>query len=141
MSIRIGLGYGLPTAAVLTAIFWSSSRPDLGSSESNGWVLLASNLFHAPLFAGLAFCWVRALARGQQPTPSVYNAAFVASAACAILDEWHQSFVPGRDASAGDLFLDFAGISGMLLILHVRNRRASGIGRCRPTPSCEGEVR
>ncbi len=27
----------------------------------------------------------------------------------AISDEWHQSFVPGRDASAWDVFFDMAG--------------------------------
>jgi VanZ family protein len=141
MSIPAHFRYGLLTAAMLTAIFWSSSRPDVGGSQSTALVLLASNLFHAPLFAGLAFCWIRALTRGQQATPAVYGAAFVASAASALLDESHQSFVPGRDASAGDLLLDFAGISGMLLILHVRNRRGTGIEPCRPETSCEGHAR
>ena len=41
----------------------------------------------------------------------------------ALTDEIHQSFVPGRDASAGDVLLDVAGITLVLAAYRlVRNR-------------------
>jgi VanZ family protein len=43
-----------------------------------------------------------------------------------ISDEVHQSFVPGRDASAGDVAKDFAGASLAAFILH---RRSDAGGR------------
>jgi VanZ family protein len=35
----------------------------------------------------------------------------------AVLDEWHQSFVPGRMASVSDFGRDLIGIVGMLVAL------------------------
>jgi hypothetical protein len=60
MGIHLEWRYGLLTAALLGAIYWISSVPDLGT-ESNALVLLASNLSHAPLFAVLTFCWLKTL--------------------------------------------------------------------------------
>lgn len=43
------------------------------------------------------------------------------------LDEWHQSFVPGRDPSVGDLVADAVGIfAGFLLLRFVLKARAPG---------------
>src|SRR2546427_9814424 len=83
-------------------------------------VRLASNLFHIPLYAGLAFCLVKALSkkpRGQEIPWGLFGLAFVGYAACAVSDEWHQFFVPGRVASVRDFLLDLVGIGGMLFIL------------------------
>lgn len=48
----------------------------------------------------------------------------------AVGDEFHQWFVPGRTAAAGDVFIDFAGaLAGIgltMLILLVRRRRIAG---------------
>lgn len=38
--------------------------------------------------------------------------------------EWHQSFVPGRFASGGDVLLDLAGASAMVLSLRFATLRA-----------------
>ena len=41
-------------------------------------------------------------------------------------DEWHQSFVPGRDVSAGDFAADVAGILVGLLVIRWLTRRRTG---------------
>jgi len=134
MKIQLERPYGLLALAYLVAIYRLSSLPDLGVTESDPLVLLVSNLSHVPLFAGLAFCVLKSLAGAGKVRWGLYGLAFAASGACAVLDEWHQSFVPGRDGSTGDVLLDLAGIGGMLLILRrhalwKERRRAADIGR------------
>jgi VanZ family protein len=122
LSTRIELEprYSLLTVAYLVAIYWSSSRPDLGAPDGP-LLRLVMNLGHAPLFAGLAFCVVKSLRRVGESSAR-YALAFAVVGACAALDEWHQFFVPGRSASISDLALDLAGIFGMFLILRLHTR-------------------
>lgn len=44
--------------------------------------------------------------------------AWIGSVAYAAFDEWHQSWVPGRSGSAGDVLLDAAGAALFLAALH-----------------------
>jgi len=111
--------YGFLTLMWMAGIYWLSSRSDLGPSGNDPVVQIASNLAHLPLFAGLAFCWFKTLAAMPHASWRRYGVAFLASATWAGLDEWHQSFVPGREASVVDSVLDLAGIIGMLLILRL----------------------
>jgi VanZ family protein len=51
--------------------------------------------------------------------------AVVAAGLFAITDEWHQSFVPGREGRAADVLIDTAGASvAMLAVRWVYRRRA-----------------
>ncbi len=47
------------------------------------------------------------------------------------LDEWHQSFVPGRDVSAGDWLADTAGVALGLLLFSSLGSRFRDRGRSR----------
>ncbi len=118
--------YSLLTLAYLLAIYLLSSIPDVTGSESDRWVLLLFNLGHIPLFAGLAFCVLKSPSPARAAAWARYGLAFVVSGTCGALDEWHQSFVPGRDCSMGDFLLDLAGIAAMLVLLrlHERGREA-----------------
>jgi VanZ family protein len=111
--------YGLLTVAYLAAIYWLSSLPDLSSPAQDPVVLLLMNVGHAPLFAGLAFCVWKTFSTVGDVWWARYALAFGICGASGALDEWHQSFVPGRMASLGDLLVDLAGIAGILLILRV----------------------
>lgn len=117
MRPRLDLRYSLLTVAYLATIYWLSAIPDLSTREQDPLVLLVLNLGHAPLFAGLAFCVLKSIVGAPDMSSAPYALAFVASAACAALDEWHQSLVPGRHCSMGDFLVDLAGIGGMLLFL------------------------
>jgi len=111
--------YGCLTLAWMSGIWWLSSRSDLGASGSGAVGEIASNLVHLPLFGGLAFCWFRTLSGMPPASWRRHGVAFLARAVWAALDEWHQSFVPGRQASIGDLLVDVAAIVGMLLGLRL----------------------
>jgi VanZ family protein len=135
MGLHLDWRYSFLTAALLAAIYGMSSVPDLSTTESDPLVLLAQNLAHAPVFAALMFCWLRALSGGLEISVPAYGFAAVATAVCAVLDEWHQSFVQGRHASVGDLLLDAAGIGAMLVIVRLTRLRADAARRARPRTS------
>ena len=97
--------------------------------------MLVFNLSHAPIFAAIAFCWVKSLSKGYEVSGAALVVAFAGAATCAVLDEWHQSFVPGRDASATDLLLDLAGVSAMLFILRRRALRGGSPRQSLPRAS------
>jgi VanZ family protein len=115
-------GYGLLSLAYMAVIYSLSLVPDVGSKDQDAVVGLAASLLHIPGYAGLTFCVRQALAEGDaRLRRSVLSVlVFLAAAACAALDEWHQSFVPGRTASMGDFLLDIAGSGAMLLFLRIR---------------------
>ena len=134
MKPRLNPRYSLLTAAYLATIYRLSSIPDLSTSERDPLVLLVMNLGHIPLFAGLAFCVWKSLSSVGHSRWVRYALALGVSGACGVLDEWHQSFVPGRCSSVGDVLLDLAGIGGMLLVLFLHalgqeRRRARDVAR------------
>ena len=120
--------YAALAAACALLMFWLSSLPDLAVRQAHPAILLLSNLAHVPMFAALAYCVVNALAGSGRVSREQYVTAFAIAAMLAALDEWHQSFVPGRNVSMGDLLLDVAGILVALFMVRVR---AASIGeRC-----------
>jgi VanZ family protein len=124
MTFRPDLRYSLLAVMYLAGIYWLSSIPDLSTHE-RPLVDLAQNIGHAPLYAGLAFLVLKSgsgIPAGSWPWKA---AVFLAGAACAALDEWHQSFVRGRLSSLGDFFVDLIGIGGMLAFLHWRAVRST----------------
>jgi len=68
------------------------------------------SLLHIPLYGVLTLLLVLALGNGQtyRPKRRYLIVAFVAIAV-AILDEFHQAFIPTRDASITDVLLDTLG--------------------------------
>jgi VanZ family protein len=64
-------------------------------------------VFHLCAYFGLAFLAAFATAAG--PTRRRFLIAFSIAAVYGITDEWHQSYVPGRDASFWDWAADTAG--------------------------------
>jgi VanZ family protein len=104
-----------PLLLYMAFIFQMSSqrRPDL-FSDTPDFLLHGSGYFLMGVLA------IRAVGGGLASPRSV--AVVAAGVAIAVLygasDEWHQSFVPGRDASFGDLLADSAGaISAAAVVL------------------------
>lgn len=96
----------LAIAAVLAALSHRSSYP-LGISLPDG----LDKVAHLVAFGALAIALDFALVCTREDLP-VYRrhlGVFLAVAVFGVLDEWHQSFIPGRDASAGDWLADAAG--------------------------------
>jgi len=120
MKARLHLGYAAFALTYMIGIFLLSHiSPEGGSALIDSVSPLLSNALHIPIFAGLAWCLLMAMAGGRwQQTVSWewYWTVGLIAAAYAALDEWHQSFVPGRSANAGDFLLDCLGIAGCILI-------------------------
>ena len=108
------------------AIFWVSSQPS-PFPFLPGELFSHDKLLHAGAYALLAGLAAGALAR-LGPVRAAVAAALLA-AAYGGTDEWHQSFVPGRDSDAADLAADaagaLAGAGAGLLFLRGRGARAS----------------
>jgi VanZ family protein len=87
---------------------------------------LVRKLAHLSEYAILAALWLRALVRDRGLSPR--NAGLLAlaiSAAWAVLDEVHQTFVPSRGPSLADVALDTTGALIALAVAHVGWRRAA----------------
>ena len=89
----------------MAAIFYVSSLPDLRVPET----FAVSG--HSLAYLALAVLLVRALAGGLPRRIGVRVGAMALgiAVAYAVSDELHQSFVPGRDASAYDVITDTIG--------------------------------
>ncbi len=102
------------------AAFWamvlfllSEIQPDPESS----WLVIHDKVAHVGLYAvlGATLAWGRR-AGGRSLPPSLL---ILAGMAYGVLDEWHQSFVPGRDPSSGDVLADGAGVFLGFTLLHL----------------------
>ena len=77
-------------------------------------------------YAFLAFWWWRALRQAQAASPDqgappwVFLLAFAISVLYGVSDEYHQSFVPGRDPSLLDWLVDALGAATALGIVWCR---------------------
>jgi VanZ family protein len=99
--------------ALMALIFFFSAQEEVGPDVGN-WARVIS---HFATYALLAALWIWALA------PALGRRALLVAAAISLLyaltDEWHQSFVPGRDADPLDILVDACGIA-FALVLAVR---------------------
>jgi len=74
---------------------------------------------HLTEYAILAALWYRAFRRGPTLGPRAAGlGTLVISVTWAILDEWHQSFMPARTSSAVDVAIDGAGAAVALLVAY-----------------------
>jgi VanZ family protein len=121
--------FGALAALWACLIFWESSQPNPFPFLPPE-ILAHDKLLHLAAYAVLSGLAVGALARVR--IASVGRAAAVAAvlaAAYGATDEWHQSWVPGREADPWDWAADAvgatAGAAAMTLILRRKDTRAS----------------
>ena len=105
---------------MLGGIFYLSHQPSLKVIPPL--FLHQDKVLHAGIFFLLSISMIvnLDLCRGFRPVPVMFILGF----AYAVSDEIHQSFVPGRDCSAGDLLADIVGLSiGLSVYLWYRRKR------------------
>ena len=108
----------VPPAAVAAAIYLLSSFSRIAGSEQ-----VWDKLAHVVVFAILAALLLRATHGGRRLLrPGAVALAGGLALAWGILDEVHQSFVPGRFASALDVAADAVGIALAIAVWAVRTR-------------------
>lgn len=90
---------------------------------------IVRKIAHFTEYAILAFLAARAFR--TSPRPALANrwvlAAFALVIVYALLDEYHQTFVPSRTASIYDSFIDMTGGLVTLLVLRLRRRSRSAL--------------
>jgi len=143
--LRNILWYWVPAVAWMTMVLFASS--DAFSAKHTGEVLravlawtfgqidaltfgrvhfLIRKSAHFTEYAILSALWFRALRVHLNSLWRIRWAllGLVISLSVAVLDEWHQSFVPSRTSSAHDVVLDFCGACfAQLVIWYVLRRK------------------
>ena len=88
---------------------FSSLSPGEQLLRIDDWSFTVRKLAHFLIFAGLGFLSFAAFSADLPPRKG-FPAALGLGAARAVLDEVHQSFVPGRSCEFRDVCIDFAGV-------------------------------
>lgn len=113
------LYYWLPLFVWMGLIFWFSSQPQPIDLPESWLETLVGKGGHVLGYAGLSLLWWRALAArwGRRDRRAV-ALAFLLTVLYAISDEYHQTFVPGRNGSPVDVLIDAAGAGLVLWPVH-----------------------
>ncbi|MFA6228028.1 MAG: VanZ family protein [Patescibacteria group bacterium] len=96
----------LSVAAWLAFIFSLSAQPSFPVNFTVNEYQTISSLAHIALYVILAFLVAEAAAASGVSRRQTLIAALAVCAIYGALDEWHQSFVLGREASLNDWLLD-----------------------------------
>ncbi|MBM4334062.1 MAG: hypothetical protein FJ117_23075 [Deltaproteobacteria bacterium] len=105
---------GLSAAYIFVIFFWADSSAVKQISVFN-----PMSLLHIPLYGILTVLLILALKPGQKNNfKSRYALAALIALGVAIFDEFHQSFIPTREASGADILLDVIGVFLAITISH-----------------------
>lgn len=100
----------LATLAWMVVIFYFSHQPGGGEDAALPWLHGdIKNLLHIPIFGILAYLIWHSLRVRIRQTARLATTTLTLVLIYALLDEWHQSFIPLRDASLGDVLNDLLG--------------------------------
>jgi len=103
----------LPVLLMALIFVFSSIPVPIDQNKPNFFIFLnpgIQNLLHIPLFGILSYFWIRALTISKHLDWKKIFVALIALSAFGCLDEFHQTFVPGRYGSFLDIILNFIGI-------------------------------
>ena len=106
------LKYYLPLIFWAFLIFYFSSIPNLKSGFADVWDLILRKAAHILEFAILAVLLLRVGLRKEKEFNKklVYGVALVFGILYAVIDEYHQTFVIGREGVLTDVLIDSLGI-------------------------------
>ena len=95
------------TILIAVEIFFFSSK---GSFPGAGGISILPVVYHFIVFFLFSFFLLATIKGNKKLKISYVIITLILSVIYAILDEFHQSFIPGRDASVKDILTDSAGI-------------------------------
>jgi len=98
-----------PVVFWMALIFYFSHQPDLRSGLDYFWDFLLRKSAHIFEFYVLTLLVFRAVNHNKKQTRSIWEAGLF-SLFYAFFDEYHQSFIPGRNGSFRDVLIDSFGI-------------------------------
>lgn len=121
----------VPVALIMGTIFFLSHQP--GTELQFHFIAGFDKLAHGLMYAVLAAAALYAIPRKKLQSAPV-RSGFLVVLFCLIYgltDEYHQSFIPSREPSLGDIVADGAGAVVMVL-LWLRYFTCSGQQKCQP---------
>ena len=83
---------------------------------------IIANMAHIPLFGLLAFLWMKAFDNKKVRFNKAIIYTIIITIVYAAFDEFHQSFVPGREASLGDFAMDTLGCIAAIYLYRRKNK-------------------
>jgi VanZ family protein len=119
--MRLLLHWG-PVVLLMALLYGASSVPDVGSLPGG----VSDKIAHFSAYALLAILVLRALAAGRFDGVTWRRSliAVLITILFGASDEWHQSYVPGREAEALDIIADaIGGAAGAAFVLAARGVR------------------
>jgi len=127
--VRQGISLWGPVVAAMAAIFGASAQSSPPTLPD-----VSDKLLHAAAYAAFMLLALRATHGGiRPPRPRPALVALLLSLGYGALDEWHQSFVPGRVPSVADWAADAAGallaLGVAALLLHAGGRATRDVTR------------
>ena len=101
--------FWFPVLLYSAIIFYVSNQASLDSGLTLPYI---DKVFHLGEYALYGMLVYRAVSHSFAWTDKKHHIilAFLCSVIFAVSDEWHQSYVPGRDASFADVFADILGV-------------------------------
>lgn len=106
--------YWIPVIFWCCVIFSVSSIPNLRIEQLGYWDFLLRKIAHFTEFGILSILFFRAIIQTTNRAPIFWSNFF--SIVYAILDEFHQYFVPGRYTNLIDVIIDSLGAIILLLL-------------------------
>jgi len=132
------LQYWLPPLAWMGVIYFLSAQPDLPQAPGPWLDLVLKKAGHAAAYGVLAWLYLRVLRHhsGKRGTPTALRVASIGlTMTYALSDEYHQTFVPGRNGNLLDVAVDGAGVCvAILLDWRLARRPASSEPESRQAP-------
>jgi VanZ family protein len=91
-------------------IFFLSHQPDLKSGLSGQWDFILRKLAHITEYAILTLLLIKALGNYQLTNRKILITAVFLAVLYAFSDEYHQTFILGREGTVRDVLIDSIGI-------------------------------
>ena len=102
-------------------IFYFSSLSSSGGAGGNIWI---PRIYHFAVFFLFAFFLFAVIKKDKKIKAKYIVIVVIISIVYAVLDEFHQTFVPGRDASIRDILTDTLGIFLLIAIYSYSIKKA-----------------
>lgn len=110
------------TLLIAIEIFWISSLPGTKGQTEIPFVAVT---YHLCVFFLFGFFLFFSLKGKNEPSGKHFIFSILFSLAYAISDELHQSFVPLRDASSGDILTDFIGMGFSIIVAFLMSKKSN----------------
>lgn len=111
-----------PALVWMGVIFAFSARPSLPEGPDRAWKLGVDEIAHMVEYGVLACFFLQGLSRRSQKGTPLRLAIVVLCLAYGLSDEYHQTFVPGRNGTLVDVATDGVGASGAMVFDWWRDR-------------------